>query len=192
MDRQTDLNIPATEVYSPIARFFHWLIFVIVATMLPLGFYMVWRGNATNFDDLTNTLYSTHKTLGFTLLCLVVLRLLYRLVKGAPRDEPTLRWFHKAGAHSSHWGLYLLLLVTPMLGWVGVSYYGARDILGGFKLPALTAENQDMANIVLTYHGWAAIALMCLAGLHILAAIYHYAIRRDNVLSRMLPSLRRS
>jgi cytochrome b561 len=188
--RPSDPNTPV-EIYSPAARHFHWLTVALVVVMLPLGFYMVWRGNATNFDGLTNTLYDTHKTIGFALLCVIVLRLINRLRKGAPADEPTLLWWHKAASHLTHWGLYLLLLGVPLLGWIGVSLYGARSLFGIVSLPPLAAENQGLGEAVLYYHGWAAIALLALAALHIGAALYHYFIRRDGVLSRMLPSLRR-
>lgn len=177
-------------VYSPTARFFHWLTVVLIVIQIPIGFYMVQRGAATNFDAATNTLYSGHKVLGFVLLWLVVLRLLYRVVHGAPPDEPTLEWWHKAASHMNHWGLYVLLIVMPVLGWLGVSYYGALDTFGGWKLPAIAEQNQDKADFVFRLHFWGAILILAAIAVHVAAAIYHHFLRRDGVLRRMLPGLR--
>lgn len=191
-DRGRDVTAaPAAEhVYSPAARTFHWLTVLAILIQVPIGWYMVERGEATNFDATTNTLYSGHKLFGVAILSLVVLRLLYRLVRGAPPDEPTLAWWHKAAAHATHWGLYLLLLAVPVLGWIGVSYYGALGVLGGWTLPALTAKNPDKAEAIFNLHALAAWIIVALVAAHVGAALYHHFLRRDGVLRRMLPGLR--
>jgi cytochrome b561 len=86
--------------YSRAARQFHWISAGFIFVMIPVGIYMVDRGAATNFDALTNTLYSNHKMFGFILLWIVAARLVYRLVKGAPPDEPTLAPWQKAVSHA--------------------------------------------------------------------------------------------
>ena len=159
--------------------------------MIPLGLYMVWRGKVTNFDATTGQLYDLHKLLGFSTLVLVVARLSYRLVHGVPPDEPTLAWWQKAGAHLTHWGLYILLLVVPVLGWLGVSLYGARSIFGLFSLPPLAGQDQAASEAVFYVHFLAAMLMLLLIGAHVGAALFHYFIRRDGVLRRMLPGLAR-
>ncbi len=182
---------PPELVYSPAARAFHWLTAAVIVTLIPLGLYMVWRGNATNFDALTGRLYDVHKLLGFLTLWLVVARLVYRLRNGAPPDEPTLEWWQKAASHLTHWGLYGLLLVIPLLGWIGVSLYGANSIFGIVSLPSLAAKNQDTATFVFALHYWAALLLLATLAAHVGAAIFHHFIRGDGVLRRMLPGLKR-
>lgn len=190
MDRKPTQTAPTSElVYSPKARAFHWLTVAAIATLVPLGLYMVWRGNATNFDALTARLYDAHKLLGFLTLWLVVARLVYRLRQGAPPDEPTLEWWQKAAAHLTHWGLYGLLLAIPLLGWFGVSRYDARGIFGLVSLPAIAAKDQDAATFIFTLHYWAAMLLVAMLAVHIGAAFFHHVIRGDGVLRRMLPGL---
>lgn len=200
-------------VYSPVARLFHWLTVIFVAIMIPVGLYMVYRGKATNFDALTNTLYSGHKLAGFALLWIVVLRLAYRFSNGAPPDEPTLEWWQKIASHLNHWGLYALLLAMPILGWLGVTLYPALGVFGVFSLPAIpgvetlygivsqvggwvgfavppsSAAGGAKAELVFKLHFWGAMALLAVAGVHVAAAIYHHFIRGDGVLRRMLPGL---
>lgn len=180
------------EVYSGTARALHWLMFALIAVQIPVGFYMAYRGNTLNvWDATTNNLYSGHKLAGMVLLALAALRLLYRFSHGAPADEPTLETWQKAASHATHWGIYLLLFAVPVLGWVGVSYFPALDIFGLFKLPALVPPNEAMAAKVLAFHRITGVALAVLIAMHVGAALYHYVIRGDNVLARMLPGLMR-
>ena len=121
----------------------------LLAIQVPVGLYMVYRGSVTNFDALTNTLYSSHKTLGLVILALVIARLFYRFSHGAPADEPTIEWWQKAASHATHWSLYLLLLLVPIVGWLGISLYGARDVFGLFSIPPLAGQDQAAAEGVL-------------------------------------------
>jgi cytochrome b561 len=180
------------EVYSPAARRFHWWTVALIVAQVPLGIAMAYRGNVLNvWDGLTNTLYSSHKTIGLVILLTVVLRLSYRLSHGAPADEPTIEPWQKLVSHATHWAIYVLLLVVPVLGWLGVSYYPALDLFGIVKLPGLVASNQDTAAVVFYWHATAAFVLIALIGMHFGAAMFHHLIRKDNVLARMLPGLLR-
>lgn len=174
--------------YARPARIFHWVTAAAIAVQIPVGLYMVNRGAATNFDALTNTLYSWHKLAGFLLLWFVAARLAYRFTRGAPPDEPTLAPWQRIAAHVNHWGMYALLVAVPLLGWYATSLYGALDV-PGFRLPALAAENQAMSERVYALHKLGAIALGLLALVHIGAALQHHFLRKDNVLRRMWPSL---
>jgi cytochrome b561 len=178
-------------VYSPVARSLHWLTAAAAFVMVPLGLAMTYRGNTLDiWDGLTDALYSTHKLLGFLVLWLSVGRLIYRLVHGAPPDEPTLEWWQKAASHLVHWALYGLLLVVPLFGWIGISLFPSLTVFSLFDLPALAAPNEEAAKRVLFIHGWLAILLALLVCGHIAAALFHYFIRKDGVLRRMLPGLK--
>lgn len=179
----------STLTYSPTARRLHWWTVAFLLVQIPLGFAMAYRGNDLNiWDGLTNTLYSSHKLIGLLFLLLIIVRLGYRLSHGAPADEPTLNIFEKIASHVTHWTLYALLLLVALGGVIGVSYYDARDVFGIFSIPAITAKDTDFAAKVFTWHKYGAIAILLLAGMHIAAALMHYVVKKDGVLSRMLPS----
>lgn len=179
-------------VYSPAARRFHWWTVALVFIMIPLGIAMTYRGGTLNvWDGLTNNMYSTHKLLGFVLLWLTLGRLFYRLRNGAPADEPTLEWWERAASHATHWGLYALLIVVPVGGWLGVSLYDSRDVFGLFSLPPLASVNQDKSTLVFTMHKLGAVLIALLVLAHIGAALFHHVIRKDGVLRRMVPALNR-
>jgi cytochrome b561 len=184
--RLTDLA--PNQTYSRTARRFHWWTVALVAFQIPVGIVMSYRGPGLNiWDATTNALYSSHKLVGFILLWIVLARLIYRLWHGAPGHEPTIEPWQRVASRINHWSLYGLLIVLPLLGWLGVSLYPAREIFGLFSLPALAAPNQAAAEWVLFVHKALAVLLMALVGLHVGAALYHYFIRKDGVLQRMLP-----
>ena len=191
---RTDSNTVETtsgpiQIYSSTARTFHWLIVVLLAVQIPIGVYMVYRGKDLNiWDSLTNQLYSSHKLIGVIIFFIVVLRLAYRLIAGPPPHEPTIEPWHKTCSILNHLALYLLLLIVPILGYIGVAMFPALDIFGLFKLPALVAPDKEMSKTVFEWHVYGAIALGALIVLHIGAALYHHVIRQDNVLGRMWPA----
>jgi cytochrome b561 len=173
--------------YSVAARRFHWWTVALVALQIPIGLYMNYRGNILDiWDGLTNWLYSAHKSLGLVILALVLARLVYRLIAGAPPPEPTIEPWQRIAAAINHWSMYALLLILPVLGWLGISLYGALDVFGLFSLPALAAQNQETATLVLNTHKILALLLIPLIGIHIAAALFHYLIRRDGVMRRMI------
>jgi cytochrome b561 len=88
-----------------------------------------------------------------------------------------------------HWLLYALLFVLPILGWINAFWRGfPATVFGLFELPKLVATRAPGLRWTGDVHGLLANYLMLtLVGLHVAAGLYHYFIRRDGVLQRMLP-----
>jgi cytochrome b561 len=188
---RTSTQETQVELYSPTARRFHWWTVVLVVIQVPLGLYMSYRGNVLGiFDGLTNNLYSSHKLIGIVIFLVVLARLIYRLTHGAPADEPTITWWQKIASHLNHWSLYGLLLLVPVLGYIGISQYPALNAFG-IPLPGIVPSNQDAAGVTFYAHFAFAMLLVAMVAVHFAAAMFHYLIRKDNVLTRMLPSMRR-
>lgn len=175
--------------YSGVARFFHWLTVLLLLVTIPIGMVMTYRGKELNiWDSTTNALYSSHKLIGTIILIVVALRLAYRLMNGAPPDEPSLSGLQKIVAHVTHWTLYALLILIPIIGWIGVSMFPALDIFGLFKLPALTAADQKLSAFFFELHEMLGKVLLALIALHVVAALGHHFVLRDGVLRRMWPA----
>jgi cytochrome b561 len=183
-DRELRSSEGPAPTYSTAARRFHWWTFLLIAAQVPIGLFMVRYGAATDFAEPTGKLYDIHKLIGLTILVLALARLGYRLAHGAPADEPTLEPWEKVLSHITHWGIYALLIVVPLLGWLGISYYGPFEPFG-IKLPALAAQDDAKATQVFFFHMLAAYALILLLGMHVAGALFHYVIRKDGVLRRM-------
>ena len=186
------MSMEKPSTYSSAARHFHWWTVAFVAIQFPLGIAMTVRGSWLDiWDPLTNNMYSAHKLLGFILFFVVAARLGYRLSHRVPQDEPTLEAWQKVTSHVTHWAIYALLLLVPILGWFGVQLFPALDIFGWFDLPAVVSANKAASAEVLGLHRLLAILLLFLLAVHVGAALFHYFIRKDGVLHRMLPGLPR-
>ncbi len=149
---------------------------------------MTIRGNWLNiWDALADDMYSPHKLLGCVLFFVVAARLSYRFTDGAPDDEPMLEPWQKSASSVTHWAIYTLLLIVPLLGWFGVQVYPALDLFELFKLPAIVSPEQHASALVRDLHEILAILLLGFLAMHVGAALFHYLIRKDGVLNRLIP-----
>lgn len=178
---------PRPATYSGAQKALHWLIGLMILVMIPVGIYMVDRGKLTNFDELTNQLYTAHKSFGFIILLLVVWRVALRLTRGAPGPVVTLTKFEVLASETVHKAIYLLIVLVPLFGWAGVSAYPARGVFFGLELPPILPVNQALAGTMFTLHKFASYALAGLIAAHIGAALMHRFVKRDGVMQRMLP-----
>jgi cytochrome b561 len=146
--------------------------------------------------DLPNSphkiaVYSLHKSIGLTLLVLVVLRLLWRLAAGTPRALAGIPAWQARIATLTHWSLYALLFAMPISGWVLNSTAGfPLRWFGLFNLPALAAKSEAAHDLARETHETLFWILVAMAALHASAALYHHLVRRDATLTRMLPGIR--
>jgi cytochrome b561 len=191
MDQAKAVRAPV-EIYKRTARVLHWVTVALVAVQLPVGLYMTYRGNTLNvWDKVTGGLYNGHKVLGVTILLVVLWRLAYRLTRGAPADEPTIEPWQRLASHLNHWGMYILLICAPVAGYIGISLFPALDIFGLFSLPGVVAPDKEAAKTAFAVHKLLVVLLVLLIAVHVAAALFHYFIRKDNVLGRMIPRLLR-
>jgi cytochrome b561 len=102
-------------------------------------------------------------------------------LQGAPR-------WQALAARGVHALLYVLLFAVPLAGWVYSNASGYRVVyLGKLPLPNLVERDKELAATWVQVHGTLAMTLAVLAGLHLLAALHHHFIARDNTLRRMFP-----
>ncbi len=169
--------------YSTIAKSLHWIVALCVIAIVPIGI-MMGRLPGTAFK---NNLFEFHKSLGALILMLMTVRLIYRVVHGAP-PEPKIPAFYRFAGNVTHWALYALLIVTPMVAWIGYNAFGVRvPFFGLFELPALIGKNEPLSDTLFAVHRFLGITVGVLMVMHIGAGLFHYFIRKDGVLQRMLP-----
>lgn len=179
--------VPASVVpiprYTALAQALHWATSALVLAVLPLA----WVATALPRDSgWKPAMFQFHKSVGLTLLALVVARILWRALHPPPpeaTEPPALALLAKA----SHWLLYAIFLIMPVSGYLLSAYNGSTTqyfylfaIPGFEKDPALHDAFKGMHLV----GQWAVYALV---GLHVAATAWHVAMRRDYVLERMLP-----
>lgn len=171
--------------YTAPARAMHWLVVLILAVSIPVGLWMVYLEPADEAFKLR--LYNIHESLGVTVFVVVVLRLIYRrLVPPPPLPEGTPALIHLA-AGVTHMALYALLLIQPVLGFLGTNAWGFPfRWFGLFGVPSPIGRQETLAPILSALHWWGAAALILLVGGHLTGVAYHMLIRRDGLLRRML------
>ena len=173
--------------YTRTAIILHWLILALLVAQYAVGWTMPHIGR----DTPVTTLISLHFSIGMLRLAVIVVRLAWRIVHGEPAPEAGVPPWQVRSARVIHGLLYLLLAVVPLLGWINASYRG---------MPVTFFELVQMPQLVATHAAswrWtgdihiliAEYGILPLAGLHVAAALYHYFIRRDRVLQRMLPGV---
>jgi cytochrome b561 len=171
--------------YGSVSQCFHWLIAVGIITMLALGFI----ASNTEQKKWAGQLFWVHKSLGLTLLTLMLMRLLWRLYNTAPDYGPHIKRWQVMAAKSLHWGFYVVLFAMFTSGWIttstgkhGVSFWGWFDA----TLPMTRSKaTHHLSGDWHTALAWVIIGLIVV---HVLAACKHHFVDRDDVLKRMLPS----
>ena len=177
-------EIPKATGYTGTAKLLHWLIVLLLIAQFIFAFTMPHIGRNTP----VTTLISLHFNFGMIILAVVVMRLARRAAHGEPTPCPGLPPWQVQSARIIHWALYALLFVLPVLGWMNASWRGMPMMMFGYELPKLMPTRAPGWGWTGDAHTVLACYLtLTLVALHVATALYHYFVRRDGVLQRMLP-----
>jgi cytochrome b561 len=171
--------------YTRLTIALHWLMFFL---MVGVYAFMELRELFPKGSDPREAMKSLHFMLGLTILLLVLPRIAARLVGNTPSIQPEPPAWQQLTAKLAHLALYLFMLIMPILGWLTLSAAGKPIPFYGFELPALVEENKELGKSLKEIHATIGEIGYFLIGLHVLAAIFHHFMQRDNTLTRMLPS----
>lgn len=176
----------STTRYGWAAIILHWLIAAIFIGQFVLGFVMVrLTSQRTAFE-----LIQLHKSFGFLLLGLVILRIAWRLGNAAPALPRSVGRFERRTAPLAHLALYVFQLALPLSGWalVSVSMLEIPSMpFNLFVMPNLPLGESDAAeSFWATTHWYLAYAGIGLVAFHLAAALRHHFWLKDEVLARMI------
>jgi cytochrome b561 len=182
--------------YSLVAILLHWLVAILILVNLWLG----WRyGEATGMAKFD--LMQWHKSIGFTVLALSLVRLGWRLINPPPAYPAYIAGWQKRASTAAHWSLYGLMVGLPLTGWAIVSasptniptllYKSLPWPHIGFihDLPMATRLKVDA--LAVDAHHLLVWGLWILLALHLAAIAKHWIIDGDPVLLRMVPGFRK-
>ena len=172
---------PAVSRSPPLITLLHWVLTVLIIGSLTLGFFRI--APMANTDPQKIGLLRVHMIVGIVILGLTVIRLFVRLSTSTP---PAASAGHRALdklAKSAHYAFYLLVLLMATSG-IAIS------ILSGLGLIAFGFSDGSLPPSFMVYppriaHGYFAIALAALIGLHVVASLYHQFVLRDGVFRRI-------
>jgi cytochrome b561 len=170
--------------YSTLTISLHWLMAILLVAVYA---FMELRGLFPKGSDPREAMKILHYMLGLSVLLLILPRLALRLSTATPVIEPQPPDWQQASARLVHLGLYVLMIVMPLAGWLMLSAAGKPIPFFGLDLPALISENKELAGFIKKIHQISGEIGYYLIGLHVFAVLYHHYIKHDNTLSRMLP-----
>lgn len=173
--------------YSTVSLVLHWSIALLVLAQILLI-------TAAEAEGPHRGLWMMlHKSGGMTILILTLARIGWRVGNPAiplPVEMP--RW-QKVFARVTHVLFYIVLLALPLTGWLaGSAVARGFDYYGLFPFPLLpVGGGRDTAGLLMDVHRALPKLLYVLLALHVIGALKHQFVDRDNVLHRMIPLIPR-
>jgi cytochrome b561 len=167
--------------YGLVTRLLHWLMAAGIIGLFVLGWWMV---GLDYYSPYYTSAPHIHKSLGMILLFLLFARFAWRLANPRP-DDSELTPLERRMAPLVHWGLYPLMLVLMVSGYLIPTAEGQPiDVFGIISVPALmTGENlEDTAGLI---HEYAAYVIMIVVFFHTAAALKHHFHDKTSILKRM-------
>lgn len=171
--------------YSTVSLVFHWLI----AVMILVQVLLITANDATDGQPISREFIQIHKALGLSVLVLTLARIGWRIANPAIPLPDTMKRWEKVAARTTHVLFYVLLLAMPLTGWAAVSATG-RELswFGLFNWPLLPISGgRDAFKAIIGIHELVMKGMYVLIALHVVGALKHHFVDRDNVLHRMIP-----
>ena len=171
--------------YSTVSLILHWLI----AVMILVQVLLITANEATDGQPISREFIQIHKALGLTVLVLTLVRIGWRVANPAIPLPDTMKRWEKIVSRTTHVLFYVLLLAMPLTGWAAVSATG-RELswFGLFNWPLLPISGgRDAFKSIIGIHELVMKGMYGLIALHVVGALKHQFIDRDNVLHRMIP-----
>ena len=189
--------------YTKIAIILHGLIALGIFAMFALGWYMdeipkdAAKQAAFDLFDLgvmtwnmaepvsPRTFYfNLHKSIGVTLFALIAFRIYWRITHRPPAMLASYKPWETKLATAVHHGLYLLMIAMPLTGLImainskyGVMWFGV-DLIAGL-------DNKDAREMFKEAHEIVGTILVLAIIVHILGALKHKIIDKDDTMKRM-------
>lgn len=174
-----------TERYSYKARWFHWVMAVLIVLAYAL---ILSRSQFAKGTDLRAWVVQSHFWVGIVVFVMAWFRIAERHRHTPPGITPPLEGALRLAATLSHYALYAFLFAQPLLGLFTVLLErGALPIpLTSLSIPAPFDVSKDTAETLEHYHVLLGTIFYYVIGLHVIAALWHHFVRKDNTVRRMV------
>jgi cytochrome b561 len=188
-----------TKRYTGVAIALHWLIAIMLVSMVFFGWYMedlrdaLAAGGTVTLSEVQFA-YNAHKTSGLIILTLSIIRLFWRLTHKTPGMPDGMKSWEKTVAQATHMAFYVLIIGMPIGGMIAASASPFPSLLFNnpdLVLPKLPVpQTEEFAELAGSVHGAGGWPILILTALHAAAALKHQFVDKDGLLARMLPFLK--
>ena len=170
--------------YGAVARALHWWSAALFFILFALGLYMT---DLDKSDPNRANLIQLHISLGILIFGMTLIRIYWKIKEVQPTPPATMTPLQIKLAKSMYGTLYLLLLVIPVAGYVIVTADGHNpSFFGLLELPNFIGKNEALEEAAEETHEILAFTAMALVGGHILMALKHHFVDKDEALLQML------
>jgi cytochrome b561 len=175
------MDAPAGR-YSRVAIALHWIVALLVVAQFALGWLM--QGISKDPPGQRAAFFNVHKSIGLTILLLMLARLGWRLAHRPPPMPAMPRW-HSLAAHATHWTLYATLIALPLVGYLGSEFSGYPVKYFGIVLPSWAGKNAQAKELMSVAHLALTWVLAGAVALHLAGVVKHALIDDDGLVARM-------
>jgi cytochrome b561 len=168
--------------YTRTAMALHWIVALAVVGQFTLGWWML--GIAKDPPGARANAFNLHKSIGLSVLALLLVRLAWRATHRPPPLPPMPAWQAWA-ARANHGLLYGVLLVQVGTGYIGSAVSGYPVRFFGLVLPSWAPKNVPLKDFLSSAHYVGAWVVAGVVGVHLLAVLKHQFVDRDRLLRRM-------
>lgn len=134
-----------------------------------------------------------HKSLGFTLLILGIIFIVWRFLNIKPKLPPSIARWEAILAYVNHVFLYLVILIMPLSGVIMSMASGKGLKWFGLSIPNVISEDNHLSEFAYNTHVYVSYLVIALVTLHLLGALKHYLVdkyshnpsSKNNILQRM-------
>ncbi len=194
-----------SDRYTKTAVILHWLIAFGILGMFAFGWFMTdlpkeapkqMSYDLFNWGIVTWELakeesprafyYNLHKSIGITLLGLIVLRILWRIGHKPPAPLASYKAWERKLSTGAHHLLYLLMVAIPVTGLImsiaskyGVKWFGIKLFSG--------LDDKGLREGFYEAHEMTGLLLLVILVVHIIGALKHKFIDKDDTMKRMMP-----
>jgi cytochrome b561 len=189
--------------YTKTAIVLHWLIALAIFAMFGLGWFMtdlpkeapkqmsydlfnmgIYTWQLSEEVSPRNFYFNLHKSIGITILALVIIRILWRVTHKPPALLTSYKAWERKLSTAAHHTLYLLMFALPLSGLImamsgkyGVKWFGLDFIAG--------SENKALRDFCEGAHEVIGIAILLVIAIHIAGALKHKLVDKDTTMDRM-------
>jgi cytochrome b561 len=195
--------INSASRYTKTAVVLHWLIAIGIFGMFALGWFMsdlpkeapkqmaydlfnwgIYTWQLAEEASPRTFYFNLHKSLGVTLLALIIIRILWRITHKPPALLSSYKAWERKLATGTHHLLHVLMILVPVSG-VVMSVYSKYGIKW-FGIPFIKGlDNNAMREFYVEVHEVVGIIMLVIIGLHIIGALKHKFIDKDETMKRM-------
>lgn len=194
-----------SDRYTKTAVLLHWLIALGLFGMFALGWFMtdlpreapkqmsydlfnwgIYTWELAKEESPRAFYYNLHKSIGITIMVLIAIRIVWRIKHKPPTPLSSYKAWERKLSTGAHHLLYLLMVIIPVSGLIqsvaskyGVKWFGIKIFSG--------LDSKPLKEIFHEVHEIAVIILFFIILIHIIGALKHKFIDKDETMKRMLP-----